>query len=168
MPKYTPAPEIEKICQKLVRKFPNKLGNVFTDRIHFWWDESPREKKKYAYVRKIDPLSKHLDPDHDFHFVVSRVMIKDFTKAQLHVLCEHEALHIGPIEEDADGNDKVSLIDHDSKEFISIIAAYGYDWTMNKDCVDPLEGDTTVEIRKPEKLLKKIKDKDFKIAAKEK
>ena len=162
--KFTPAPDLKSICHKLITKYPSQFSDVATDRIHFWHDESPKEKKKYAYVRKIDDLSKHLDPEHDFHFVVSRFMVKDFTPGQLHALCCHELKHIGPRDMDKEGNETAKLVAHDFEEFFSIIGAFGADWTFNPNCPDPLvENIEFAYLPQPTKEVEKVK---LKIAAK--
>jgi len=135
MGKYKNAPDLKAICEKIVKKYPSQYGDVAVDRIHFMWNESPKESTKYAYVKKIGDEAKTLDPDHDFYFVVMRTMVLDFTPGQLHAL--------GPRDMDKDGNETVKLIKHDFEEFYSIMGAFGADWVFNPQCPDPLVEDVS-------------------------
>lgn len=166
MAKYKNAPDLKAICEKIVRKYPSQFGDVATDRIHFMWNESPKESTKYAYVKKIGDEAKTLDPDHDFYFVVMRTMVMDFTPGQLHALCCHELKHIGPRDMDKDGNETVKLIKHDFEEFYSIMGAFGADWTFNPQCPDPLETDVSFSYMPMRETKPKDKEPHLKTAAK--
>ena len=172
MARYTEAPDLKKLSKQIVEKYPSQYPYVATDRIIFVWDEKPKEQKKYAYVRKIDDLSKSRDPDHDFYLVVARYMVKDFSESQLKALLCHELNHIGERDLDKDGNEKVKLINHDFEEFYSIVGAFGQDWPYNPNCPDPLKTTVTFTYRPamPSSKDKKKREKNtnLQIAAKNK
>ena len=142
-----PALEYKEIAMQLVDRYPQTLENVNTDRILFWSDVSPRKKKAYAYMKRVDDHDKMVNPNYDFHFVVNDVNVKEFTPAQVHVLVLHELMHVGPTKVDDAGNETIKSIDHDVKEFYAVIASFGIDWTHNEMCRDPLA--ETIQLKTP-------------------
>jgi len=149
-----PAPDIKETVIALKERYPTNLENVDVDRIIFWRDISPKKKRAYAYVKRIDDMDKMVNPNYDYHFVVNDASVKHFSPAQMNGLCFHEALHIGPPKVDSNGNVTATIVKHDLMEFFVVVAALGFDWEFNPACRDLL-GDEKVELRE-----RPVKDED--------
>lgn len=138
MGNYVLAEDFKEIAQALKEKYPINLEEVDTERIVFLRELDSDKSKSYAFTKKIEPLYKVINSSYDYMIVFFDKLIVDFTPGQLHTLVLHELLHIGGVEIDAKGNEKVKLIDHDVKDFFSIVTAFGADWAVNPECKDPL------------------------------
>jgi hypothetical protein len=141
-----PAPDVKDMVIALKEKYRYNLSDVNVDRVLFWRDLAKKKPpKKYpggaviAYVQKVNDMDRLVNPNHDFHFVVNASFFDKMSPAQQHITALHESLHIGPIETDDTGIDKVSLNDHDVKEFYVIQATFGMNWKWDDVVRDPLE-----------------------------
>lgn len=79
---------------------------------------------------KVQELYKQFCP-YDFLIVFYDRNIEGMTEEQLHMLAEHELLHVG-VEEKSDGSMRYFIRPHDYDDFKQITDKYGTDWAKRE------------------------------------
>jgi predicted metallopeptidase len=120
------ANEYKDIAEKLVDKYPVNFCNINIDEILFI-KETEKTPKKYAETRIVKSPYTFITA-YRFIITVYENVCLNLNDAQKAILMMHELMHIGE-----DG-----LIDHDSKDFKSIIATYGVNWDLDNSVTNPL------------------------------
>lgn len=129
MPKeYFPAPEIERIAERLIEIFKPEL-EAFTIRYVFNADNPTKDGREVtALARKITGLNAYLagEPDGFFVLEFGRPAFEELTEAQLVAVVHHELCHFGISDT---GN--LWIIPHDVEEFSEVVKIHGaYDLNL--------------------------------------
>lgn len=136
---YVAAPEYERVARELKKHYPQHLDTINMDRIVFLKEINTSPKRMNALTKKVDPLYKVINSEYDYLIVVFEKTLEDYVPAQKNILIFHELMHCEEFGE--------KLIDHDVKDFFTLVAGFGVNWRENHEVVDPLT--TKVELLLP-------------------
>lgn len=136
MTTYTPAPEVERIAEKLIHAHHRHLLNV---PITYVWRDKATISKGNAVLgkaRKLTGLPAHLvhlvrhdQPPDEIDFFVIEIAAdywEVLTVDQRTALVDHELCHLGvEIPDGADKDLKLVVRGHDLEEFAAVVARHG-------------------------------------------
>lgn len=137
MTAYTPAPEVERIAEKLIHEHHRHLEDV---PIRYLWRDKAAVAKGNVVLgkaRKIGGLNAHLahyaagadEPPEEVEFFVMEIGAdwwKTLTQEQQVALVDHELSHFGvEIPEQADKERKLVIRGHDLEEFAAVVERHG-------------------------------------------
>ncbi|MBV1869258.1 MAG: hypothetical protein KUG69_15350, partial [Marinosulfonomonas sp.] len=139
--KYMPAPDVEQLARKLIDTVDRHAA---LDQAHIEFvfiDQAPRSKGRAVLGRArklgglpaflaggshpVTPIGMHdVDPFFVIEIAYDYWASDDFTDAHRVALVDHELCHCR-VDEDVDGEHKLSIVGHDVEEFACVVDRHG-------------------------------------------